>query len=278
MRERIVGADVGQLEITSLKHIRGQPQLVETLEVQLRAYFNIRASSGCANVGFGPVLLTGPSGTGKSLVAKALHAELGNLKLFETNGVTINNKRELFSILIGADANTTIFIDEAQAMNSNAQHLLLTALSERKLHIPAGISMSRSYTLSLGAFTMIMATTHEYLLQSALRNRMRIYCRLELYSTEALVEIVRQRADALRWPYQSDQVLRMIAQRAKRIPRLALHRNLQTCWNVVRSHDRYVMTVPDAQEAFQYLQVDHAGLDQLDRSYLEILLGTATLP
>ena len=68
--------------------------------------------------------------------AKALHAELGNLKLIETNGETVNNKLELFAILINADESTTIFIDEAQGMNSRAQHILLTALSEGNLYVP----------------------------------------------------------------------------------------------------------------------------------------------
>ena len=36
------------------------------------------------NLTFGPVLLVGPSGTGKSLTAKANHSELANLNLVDT--------------------------------------------------------------------------------------------------------------------------------------------------------------------------------------------------
>jgi Holliday junction DNA helicase RuvB len=118
---------------------------------------------------------------------------------------------------------------------------------------------------------MILATTHEYLLKDALRNRMRLYCRFDYYSVEDLVEIVSQRADALNWQYE-DEVLRIIAQRAKRTPRLALHRNLQMCWHVAKSHDRDVIILEDVREAFCHLQIDELGLDQLDRSYLEVLL------
>jgi len=268
----MTGSDVNEIEITTLSHIRGQPQVTNTLEVHLRAHFNIRSASGNSNISFGPVILCGPSGTGKTMVAKALHAELGNLRLIETNGVTVNNKLELFSILINADGDTTIFIDEAQGMNPKTQHVLLTALSEKKLYVPAGISSMCSCTIPLANFTMILATTHEYLLQDAIRNRMRIYCRFDYYGVEDLVEIVRQRADILNWHYESEEVLRIIAQRAKRIPRLALHRNLQTCWHVAKSHDRNVITFEDAMEAFYHLQTDELGLDQLDRSYLEILL------
>lgn len=272
MKRNVVGADVNQVRLTSLSHIHGQPQLVETLKVNLRAYFNIRSTSGNSNLSFGPVMLCGPSGTGKTIVAKALHEELGNLKLVETNGVTVNNKLELFSILINADANTTIFIDEAQGMNSKAQHILLTALSERKIYVPACIASTYSYTIPLANFTMILATTHEYLLQHALRNRMRIYCRFDYYSIEDLVEIVRQRVDVLNWQYESDEVLQIIAQRAKRTPRLALNTNLQTCWYVAKSHDRDVITLEDAHEAFCHLQIDEFGLDKVDQAYLEVLL------
>ena len=271
MKRNVAGADVNQVKIASLTHIQGQPQVVAALKLHLRAYFNIRSTSESSDLSFGPVMLCGPSGTGKTMIAKALHEELGNLKLVETNGVTVNNKIELISILINAYANATIFIDEAQGMNSKAQHILLTALSERKLYVPAGIASTYSHTIPLANFTIILATTHEYLLQHALRNRMRIYCRFNYYSVEDLVEIVRQRADVLNWQYESDEVIHIIGQRAKGTPRLALNTNLQTCWYVTKSHNRNVITLEDVHEAFCHLQIDTLGLDTVDRSYLDAL-------
>src|SRR5664279_5197465 len=72
---------------------------------------------------FGPVLLVGHSGTGKSLVAQALHSELANLNLIESNGEMVNSTLEISSILMNADDNTTVFIDEAQAIGSKVQHI-----------------------------------------------------------------------------------------------------------------------------------------------------------
>lgn len=278
MNEKIVGADIRQVRITSLAHVLGQPKVTEQLNLHLHAYFNIRSTTVGPCHPFGPVFLCGPPGTGKTMVAKAIHAELGNLKLVETNGVALNKKQELYAIVINAEDNTTILIDEAQGMNSTAQYILLTAISEQIIRLPANLSAGSPCSLRLANFTMILATTHEYLLQDALRDRMRIYCRFDYYSVEDLVEIVRQRTDALGWRYESDEVLEAVAQRAKGTPRQALHRNLQTSWHVAKSFARDLITLEDVHTAFQYMQIDELGLEQVDRSYLQILLECGPTP
>ena len=276
MERKITGTDVNQIPITSLHHIKGQRHVVENLQVNLRAYFNAKSSSN-EEVTFGPAIFCGPSGTGKTMMAKALDAELANLKLIESNGVALNNQADLFSILLDANENTTVFIDEAHCMNSKAQHILMTALSEKKIYVPSGISAAAAHVLPLANFVMILATTHEYCLQEALRNRMRIYFRLNYYSLADLIEIVRQRVNTLNWRYESDEVLRIIAQRAKKTPRQALHINLQMCWTVAKSHDRDVITLQDVHDAFHHLRIDQLGLNNLDRSYLKILHESGAL-
>ncbi len=123
----------------------------------------------------------------------------------------------------------------------------------------------------LANFTMILITTHEHMLLEALIERMRIHCTFTDYSVEDIVEIVRQRAKALNWRYESDEVLQIVAKTARRNPRRALHRNLQMCWHVTKSYGRDVITIEDVYEAFQHLQIDESGLNQRDRAYLTIL-------
>ena len=100
---------------------------------------------------------------------------------------------------------------------------------------------------------------------------MRIYGRFSYYNIEDLTNIVKQRADALRWLCESIEVLTEIAKRAKQTPRLALNRNLQMAWNVCSSNDRNVITMNDVFEAFRLLNICSLGLDSIEKAYLQEL-------
>ena len=47
-----VGTDVNQVKITSLSHIQAQPQVIDNLELNLCAHFNIMSSPGNSNLSF----------------------------------------------------------------------------------------------------------------------------------------------------------------------------------------------------------------------------------
>lgn len=263
------GTDVNQISISSLNHIKGQDKAINLLKVNLDAYFNSRQTGKPG--AFGPALLCGHSGTGKTLVAKALHCELGNLDLIETNGEMLSGTTEISNILLTADANTTVFIDECQGMSIKAQHILLTAISEKVLYAPKRGSSKAKRVIPLEDFTLILATTHEYCLQEALRNRMRIYARFEHYNLDDMVNILHQRALALKWEIESKEVLIEIAKRAKKTPRTAINRNLQMCWNVASAKSRNLIRMEDVIEAFDLLRIDALGLDDIERNYLRAI-------
>jgi holliday junction DNA helicase RuvB len=260
-----------QHRITCLSHVRGQPQVVGQLETHLKAFWNSRFDDSGRPSTLGPIFLSGPPGTGKTLIAGVIHKELGNLKFIEKTGVVLNHKQDLYSMLINADEHTTLFIDEAQAMKADAQYILLTAISEHHICLPSGTA-SYINNIPLANFTLILATTDEYLLQDALRSRMKICCQFDFYSVDDLAILVRQRASTLGWQLQSDQIAVQIARRAKGIPRHALDRLLPACWSVAKSQSRDTINDEDAHLAFQQLQIDDAGLEKRDRAYLAILV------
>jgi Holliday junction DNA helicase RuvB len=211
--------------------------------------------------------LVGPSGTGKTAIGKAIHCELANMKFVETNGEMLNSSSELNHILLTADHDTTILIDEAQALNSKNQHILLTAISEHVL-FACKKGSARKQAIPLSDFTLLLASTHEFMLQDALRNRARLICRTDYYDDETLADILAQRAYALGWEIESQEVLYEIGRRSKATPRIAIQRNLQMAWNIACSNNRTVITMDDVNKAFYLLQIDPLGLDTIERNYL----------
>ena len=269
MAEKTIGTDVNQTEVTSLNHIKGNSHIVDLLRTSLDAYFQNKAIKE-EKTTFGPVLLVGPSGTGKTAIAKAIHCELANMKFVETNGEMLNSSTELTHILLTADSDTTILIDEAQALCKRNQHILLTAISEKILFAPKK-GKARKQAIPLSDFTLLFASTHEFQLQDALRNRARLICRTDYYSTETLSDILAQRAYALGWEVESEDVLLEIGRRSKATPRIAIQRNLQMAWNIACSNSRTTITMGDVYKAFQLLQIDAQGLDTIERNYLKEL-------
>ena len=81
------------------------------------------------------------------------------MKFVETNGEMLNSSAELTHILLTADSDTTVLIDEAQALNKKNQHILLTAISEKILFAPKG-GKSRKQAIPLADFTLLFASTH----------------------------------------------------------------------------------------------------------------------
>lgn len=269
MSASTIKSDINGIRISHLENMIGQKQVRKTLEININAYFKARFISNGEHIRFGPAVFTGPSGTGKTIAAYITHCELGNDNFIETNGGAINKVNELYAVLLNSDNNTTVLIDEAQAMNHKTQQVLLTAISENKIYIPT--PMKQNCTVELANFTLLLATTDEYKLLPALLNRMRICCHFELYSVDELTQIIIQRLKALKWQYQSFTVPHMIAQRSKGVPRVALNSYLQTCWNVALTNDHETIIVDDVTNAFNILQIDDLGLNKKDRCYLEIL-------
>lgn len=270
MSEKEVRTDVNQYEVDSIYQLRIDPAIRELLHVSIDSYFQNKAKDP-ENCSYGPIALLGPSGCGKSLIAKAVHKTLLNQQLIEANGESLNSIPELTAVLMTASNDTSLFIDEAQALGAKAQNLLLTAISERRLYAPRKNSKGK-YSIPLANFTLILASTHEFQLSDPLRNRMRICCRLDYYSVDQLTEIVKQRAELLGWKYESIDVLRALASRSKQVPRLAINRNLQMAQNVSMSNGNEVITMQDTLHALKLLQVDCLGLDQLERKYLRELM------
>jgi Holliday junction DNA helicase RuvB len=132
---------------------------------------------------------------------------------------------------------------------------------------------ARSVRIDLQPFTLIGATTRLGLLTTPLRDRFGIPTRLDFYSVEDLVKIVR-RAAGLMGIDATEDGAHEVARRARGTPRIAgrlLRRVADFALVEAEAGDRAQVTRTLADAALRRLEVDDAGLDSADRRYLRII-------
>jgi len=125
---------------------------------------------------------------------------------------------------------------------------------------------ARSVRIELARFTLIGATTRTGLLTTPLRDRFGIPVRLEFYSDEELLAIVRRGARVLGIEMSEDGA-REVARRSRGTPRIAgrLVRRLRDFAAVAGAA---VIDRTLADRALLKLEVDSRGLDSMDHRYL----------
>jgi Holliday junction DNA helicase RuvB len=162
------------------------------------------------------------------------------------------------------------FVDEIHRLPRALEETFYPAMEDRALPITVGQGAgARVITLDLPPFTLIGATTRAGLLTTPLRDRFGIQHRLEHYGPDDLARIVRRSARLLEVSID-DGGARAIAQRSRGTPRVA-NRLLKRVRDYVEVRGSGVVTGDTAAEALDLLQVDHEGLDRLDREILRAI-------
>ena len=121
----------------------------------------------------------------------------------------------------------------------------------------------------MAKFTLIAATTRLGLLTTPLRDRFGIPIRLNFYTDKELEYIVHRGANILGIGMADDGALE-IARRARGTPRIA-GRLLRRVHDFAIVQGAHKITRIIADDALERLEVDHRGLDQLDRRYMDMI-------
>jgi Holliday junction DNA helicase RuvB len=242
-----------------LEDFVGQEAVKDQLAVSIAA----AASRGEA---LDHVLLAGPPGLGKTSLAQIVAAEL-DVAFVQTAGPALERKGDVAAFLTALEPRSVFFVDEIHRLPRALDETFYPAMEDGCLPITVGQGAgARVVTIDLPPFTLIGATTRTGLLTTPLRDRFGIQHRLEHYGSGDLARIVRRSARLLDVEIEDGGALQ-IAARSRGTPRVA-NRLLKRVRDYAEVRHSGVVTAAVAAEALDLLEVDHEGLDRLDREIL----------
>ena len=216
------------------------------------------------------ILLSGPSGLGKTTLAGILAREMGS-DMKVTSGPIIEKAADLAGLLTNLNQGDVLFIDEIHRLQKNIEEYLYPAMEDFTLDIIIDQGPSaRSVRLNLPKFTLIGATTRSGLLTAPLLTRFPVRERLDYYVADDLQTIVRRSAGLLNVEIDTDGSAE-VARRSRGTPRIAN--------NLPRRVRDYAQVKGDgridsgtAGRALAMLEIDEDGLDEMDKRILEAII------
>ena len=253
----------GSLRPRSLTEYIGQEKAKENLSIFIDA-------AKMRHEPLDHVLLHGPPGLGKTTLSGIIANEMGvNIRI--TSGPAIEKPGDLAALLTNLNENDILFVDEIHRLNRSVEEILYPAMEDYAIDIIIGKGPSaNSIRLDLPRFTLIGATTRAGQLSAPLRDRFGVLLRLELYSPEELGKIVTRSAGILGVPIEAEGAAE-IAKRARGTPRIA-NRLLRRVRDFAQVRAGGVITQGVADQALTALEVDHLGLDAVDRRMLKSII------
>ncbi len=242
-----------------LVDIIGQDQIRNNLEIIIEA-------AKARQEPIDHVLFYGPPGLGKTSLAFVIANEMGT-KIHVTAGPTIERAGDLAAILTHVKKGDVLFIDEIHRLGRAVEEVLYPAMEDFALDIVIGKGpAAKNVRINLPRFTVVGATTRLSLLAGPLRDRFGARFRMDFYDQPAMEHIL-TRASGMLNVEMTPEGAAAIARRSRGTPRVGL-RLLRRVRDYAQVRADGVITGPVSGEALDMMNIDHLGLDDIDRRIL----------
>lgn len=215
------------------------------------------------------ILFYGPPGLGKTTLANVIAHEMGTA-IRVSSGPALVKQGDVMGLLTNTAMGDILFIDEIHRLSTPVEEFIYPAMEDFKVDFTVDSGLhAKTINFPLKRFTLIGATTRAGLLSAPLRGRFGMLYHLEFYSVQDLTKILSRSAGLLNLDSNAD-ALALIAARSRGTPRIA-NRLLKRVRDYAQVKGTGKLSREIVENALKMEQIDHLGLDELDRSFLRAL-------
>lgn len=276
-RAREVAAEVAAVKrVSAEKHtppglddVIGNGQAVLQIRTALDGFaYLLRQPDAPEWLPFPHLMLSGPGGTGKTMLAEIIARELGRTLHLQL-GQTLSTPAKIADVLLSLRPGDVLFIDEIHGLPPKCQESLYRAMEDGILLPVTRTGQPVADPVPLAPFTLIGATTDEWGLLPSMCQRFKYRVRMSRLTADELGRAVAQRASRFGLNITPEAV-KMIGDRSLGTPRLAVGL-LDGCQTTAYAQGMTSITEQLVTMTCAIWGIDSLGLDRVSRQYLQIL-------